>query len=872
MKNIFRFSLMLLMGVALAACSDAQTEEPAAPAGNKLIQVAPSMADFTRATDTAFEQNDEIGLFVLVNEASHIANAKFVWDGSALTADQAYYWHNDEEVAADVVAYYPYNSAWSTAGVEYNFTVNADQSTHAKYTASDLMVAQTTSKPTEQTVSLPFQHLLSKVVVTIDNQLGEEIANVWFSEVYGSTKVELGRAVILSPDGSKGTIKAAPTTTVGGEDAWALILVPQVDVEPKLIVTTVSEKQYTFTLEAPVTFSAGKYSKANITLDAKSVSTSFTPEIEDWVSDNDLNFKQDDEAGEEVVPSYPEELNWNVVGDFNNWTSFDMTYNEGIYTAEPTIYAGQGFKLRLGDDWLNEDGSNVPDRGLAWNEETQAYNTYELGVPFAVVQSGSNIVVAVSGVYTISYDVVKDMVTVVLKEEVADPEPEPEPEAGQYKVYVKGIDWSEVYIYAWDESTGTAVNFAGTWPGTLMTQTEVEGEAYWVHTMPVTAENRNFQVIFNNNNGLQTKDSVAFYLNRDLYFTVNADLVVEEIVTESEYTIYAKSTEGWTNMNIWAWTEGGANYTGGAWPGIAMTQVDVDGETYFAYTMPTAAAGQEFQVIFNNGTDQTANSAAYVLDKDYYFVATTDLVPAIEGEDQGGEDSGDQEGGEFVPQASSWALAGIYAWNDATPFMTTETAQLYVVKNVTVANAFAEFKVKVIGSWVGAVSSDITGIEANKWVLASSTVGGNTSVAVAGTYDFYYDAANNRIYLMEAGVDYTTATEQTASVKPTDDALLQTVCYVRGSIASDSAVNWNTGKAMELNTEGKYYYASFTLTTTDMFKIFNGSKWYGYNSKIVANSKVTLIDGGDMSVSVAGTYEFRWYPLTEEFEIIPETR
>ena len=67
MKNIFRFSLMLLMGVALAACSDAQTEEPAAPAGNKLIQVAPAMADFTRATDTAFDQNDEIGLFVLVN-------------------------------------------------------------------------------------------------------------------------------------------------------------------------------------------------------------------------------------------------------------------------------------------------------------------------------------------------------------------------------------------------------------------------------------------------------------------------------------------------------------------------------------------------------------------------------------------------------------------------------------------------------------------------------------------------------------------------------------------------------------------------------------------------------------------------------------
>ncbi|MBQ8307854.1 MAG: starch-binding protein, partial [Alistipes sp.] len=465
---------------------------------------------------------------------------------------------------------------------------------------------------------------------------------------------------------------------------------------------------------------------------------------------------------EEVVPSYPEELNWNVVGDFNDWTSFDMTYNEGIYTAEPTIYAGQGFKLRLGDDWLDENGSNVPDRGLVWNEETQAYNPYELGVPFAVAQGGANIVVAVSGVYTISYDVVKDMVTVVLKEEIADPEPEPEPEPGQY-------------------------------------------------------------------------------------------------------TIYAHSTDGWTNMNIWAWDDS-TNYSGGTWPGVAMTAnaKEIDGKTYYGYTMPVDADGKTIYVIFNNGTAQTNDSIEYTLDRDLYFHATAGLAPVlvdITGGEDGGEDSGD-----VTPVTKNVLLCGAHnSWDSAAQdfFTYNETLGLYYY--TTTLTAYSPFKVVVDGTWLG---SSVIRIDAGNFVKLEAIEGGdNLSITSGGTFDFYYDDKNAYLYVMEQGADPTTASMQTVNgAEPVVDAW---------GLVGKSINNWGNGGGDDIKLEWDYdveMYAAknvaFTIAASDGgFKIrqYNDSNWtvdYGASASsqptvLKTGSGEALIKGGrNLEVPAAGTYDF----------------
>ncbi len=296
-----KFTKLFLAIAALATIAtscETPFEEPVAE--GKKISLRSTMDNFTRATDTAFEEGDQIGLHIVIPQGTFLNNKHFTYKSGALVGDETYYWYPDESIEADVLAYYPYDATGSYRAGGYNFTVNADQSKEGNYTASDLMVAATTSKPTEEAVELPFRHALSKVVIKIDNQLEEAIDNVWFSEVYGTATVNLKSGATVA-SGRKGTIKTASVTTAG-EQAWALILVPQENVTPKLIVTTESEKQYTYQLSGEVTFSAGKVSTATITLSDDSIYTTFTPTISDWTADNDLQFGQSESGGNTDLP------------------------------------------------------------------------------------------------------------------------------------------------------------------------------------------------------------------------------------------------------------------------------------------------------------------------------------------------------------------------------------------------------------------------------------------------------------------------------------------------------------------------------------------------------------------------------------------
>lgn len=360
MKATKLFAMALCLATLATACKD-PIDEPT-PEGKK-ISVSAQMYNFTRATDTSFEEGDKIGLHIITPTATWLDNALYTYTEGKLVGAQTNLWYTEEDVTSDVVAYYPYSEqgAYNPAG--YTFTVNADQSTAAAYTASDLMVAATTSAPTEEAVTLPFRHALSKVVVKIDNQLGEDIANVWFSDVYGTTTVNMldGTSVV---GGSKGTIKAA-SVTINEAAAWAFILVPQSEVSPKLIVTTASEKQYTFNISAPTTFSAGKVSTAEISLTQESISTNFTPTITDWEADNELQFNQSDDEGEGEggdegdidTPFVSEASGLGVVGSFaaSGWATDALLYTtptEGLLVAEGVeLSAYDAFKIRTAGTW-----------------------------------------------------------------------------------------------------------------------------------------------------------------------------------------------------------------------------------------------------------------------------------------------------------------------------------------------------------------------------------------------------------------------------------------------------------------------------------------------------------------------------------------
>lgn len=291
--------LATLAMVALAAISCNKNEEPKPQTEQKVISVSTSLYSFTKATDTAFESGDAIGVHIISNQPNepYLNNAKYTYNGTAWKGEQTNYWYKDESVVADIYAYYPYsaNGGYNATGI--NFTVNSDQTTPAGYTASDLMLAQASSKPTAEAVKLGFKHALSKVVVNINSELDEAIADVMFSDVYGTANVSLaGGAATVG--GSKGGIKALQVT----DNQWQLILVPQENVTPKLIVTTTAQKQYTFDIESAVSFVAGKVSTTTISLTKESISTSFTTEVTDWTADKELNFSQSG-SQDVIIPS-----------------------------------------------------------------------------------------------------------------------------------------------------------------------------------------------------------------------------------------------------------------------------------------------------------------------------------------------------------------------------------------------------------------------------------------------------------------------------------------------------------------------------------------------------------------------------------------
>lgn len=270
-----------------AACQKAPVDQPV-PSEKLTIKLNASLYQFTKATDTAFEEGDQISVNIF-NPECYLYNAHFTYTGGQLTSATPYEWYEDTDIEATVTAMYPASETMEGFAATQSFMVNADQSTKVAYAASDLLLASTKAYPTEQAVNLPFKHALSKIVVNVDNQLKEDIADVWFTDVLGGVTFGTADHSDLAATGSAGTIKAYKS----GENTWQLIVAPQT-ASPKLALTTASGKQYTFVLSEEVTFTSGKVSTATVTVSPESIYTSFTPEISDWVADNDLNFSQDD--------------------------------------------------------------------------------------------------------------------------------------------------------------------------------------------------------------------------------------------------------------------------------------------------------------------------------------------------------------------------------------------------------------------------------------------------------------------------------------------------------------------------------------------------------------------------------------------------
>ena len=166
----------------------------------------------------------------------------------------------------------------------------------------------------------------------------------------------------------------------------------------------------------------------------------------------------------------------------------------------------------------------------------------------------------------------------------------------------------------------------------------------------------------------------------------------------------------------------------------------------------TVAAGAVVEVV-QGGNDMTAAAGTYnfYLSKD----CSKFKIEAVGGTETPEEVTPDE--------ASPWSLSGTFnGWGDKA-MVTTTVKNVFVAKSVKL-DAYASFKVRKNKAWGENYGGGIVYFNPEHWMQVYSG-GSDISITAAGTYDFYFDYTNKRLYAVTAGTDYTAVPQQTAEGK-----------------------------------------------------------------------------------------------------------
>lgn len=341
MKRKARLFALLAMLFVIGACNDIPEVPPVGgdDLSNIELKIDAVTGDFTRATDTAFETGDAISVFGYKSDLDDytswqtwLANGQFTKGSNGFSSDQPYYWYEGED-KGHIVGLYPYNADYTAEnfiGDGITFNVKLDQSTHAGYTASDLMFAVANDvTPSTEKVVLEFKHLLSKLVVDIDNQTARTIRDVYVTNVYGGATYTI---VGGYTNGNIETIKAGKLANAssGYTDSYALIVPPHEGI-PSIAITTTDDKQYTFSVNEAINFNPSKVRHLKVTITEESISTEIDATIRDWDADEDVDFSDSNNPGDNTPEHMKMEVNPNW--DFSVIENFYYEANGITYPA-----------------------------------------------------------------------------------------------------------------------------------------------------------------------------------------------------------------------------------------------------------------------------------------------------------------------------------------------------------------------------------------------------------------------------------------------------------------------------------------------------------------------------------------------------------
>lgn len=173
----------IAMQFFLLACTNSISEEAIEPSDTPIKISTNILCSDTRVTDTNFETDDAIGLYVLIQpkkieQERYIDNIKLTCpDISNLEPESTIYYPAGDDIKCDFISYYPYQeSGISEQSNSIETSIQPDQSTDDALSQSDFMVATRKDiTPSSKTVALAFRHKLCKVQLILVPRSDEDI-------------------------------------------------------------------------------------------------------------------------------------------------------------------------------------------------------------------------------------------------------------------------------------------------------------------------------------------------------------------------------------------------------------------------------------------------------------------------------------------------------------------------------------------------------------------------------------------------------------------------------------------------------------------------------------------------------------------------
>ena len=306
------------------------------------------------------------------------------------------------------------------------------------------------------------------------------------------------------------------------------------------------------------------------------------------------------------------------------------------------------------------------------------------------------------------------------------------------------------------------------------------------------------------------------------------------------------SATGWTNANAWIWDAAGANYTGGNWPGQALNTETVDGKEYYVFPVSTEMMGKTVNVIFNNGSEQTVDINGVVLNDNVIITLT----------EKGGDGkwlatvNGEAPAEPEKPAVTTYGLIGDFNGWGSDVDLVDRGDGWYVTEALTI-DAEGKLLIRLNDAW-----DEKYGNDGSKLVMGENalTYGGADMWIDAGTYDFYFNPASSKMFVVVAG-----------SEDPTVGAAVN-----YGLVGTITGWGGSPDIAFEAIGDGGYKLLGQALTTDDAVKIRANNEWndaenYGLPTAgvLTTNAANALACGGgsgDMKVAANGTYDFYFYP------------